>query len=264
MLKKVISCMQENPHEISRKCRKKLVKMHYESGAGHLGGNLSCIDCIAILLNNFYTNNDRFVLSKGHSAGALYIGLWSINKINEEELATFHKSPTKLGGHPPVNTFPDIPFATGSLGHGLSLAAGLALAKKLKNEEDHVYCLTSDGEWQEGSTWEAFIFALHQKLDNLTIIIDKNNLQGFGTTKDVASMDNLEKKLSGFIDPVVINGHDPDEIHTAMALKSKKLKLIIMNTIKGNGIESFQNTMRSHYDPINQDDYEQMLRCIDA
>jgi transketolase len=256
--------MKKNVDTVIKDCRKRLVKMHYEAGVGHLGGNLSCIDFMAVLLSNFYKENDRFVLSKGHSAGALYVGLWSINKISDEYLATFHKSPTKLGGHPPVNTFPDIPFATGSLGHGLSLAAGLALSKKLKNDEGHVYCLTSDGEWQEGSTWEAFIFALHQKLDNLTIIIDKNNLQGFGTTKDVASMDDLEKKLSGFIHPIVINGHAPDEINTAISQKTKTLKLIIMNTIKGNGIESFQNTMRSHYDPINKDDYEQMLRCLDA
>lgn len=235
--------------------------MHYESGVGHLGGNLSCIDLIAVLFNKFYKEHDRFILSKGHSAGALYIGLWSIGKISEEDLKTFHKSPTKLGGHPPVNAFPDIPFATGSLGHGLSLAAGIALAKNLKKEEGHVYCLTSDGEWQEGSTWEAFIFALHHKLRNLTIIIDKNNLQGFGSTKDVASMDDIEKKLSGFIQPTIIDGHNPEEIFNTL---STKPQLIIMNTIKGNSIEKFKDTMQSHYDPLNQKDYELHLESCNA
>ncbi len=256
--------MKKNINLTLKNCRKRLVQMHYESGVGHLGGNLSCIDLIAVWMNNYYQQNHQFILSKGHSAGALYIGLWSIGKITEEELKTFHKSPTKLGGHPPINSFPDIPFATGSLGHGLSLAAGLALAKKLKNDTGHIYCLTSDGEWQEGSIWEAFIFALHHKLNNLTIIIDKNNFQGFGSTKDVASMDDLEKKLSGFIEPILIDGHNPEQIFHALDASCKKTKLIIMNTVKGNGIESFQNTLRSHYDPLNLREYEQILRCFDA
>ena len=246
------------------KCRRKLIDMHYQTKTGHLGGNLSCIDFISLFFQNFYKENDRFILSKGHSAGALYVGLWSIGKLNNQDLMTFHQSPTKLGGHPPVNTFPDIPFATGSLGHGLSLSAGLALAKKIKNEDGHIYCLTSDGEWQEGSTWEAFIFVLHHNLSNLTIIIDKNNFQGFGSTKEVAPMDDLDIKLSGFIKPIIIDGHNAEEIYNALSEESQKPKMIIMNTVKGNGIDKFQDTMHSHYDPINKQDYELMLSSLNA
>jgi transketolase len=140
---------------------------------------------------------DRFVLSKGHSAGAYYVVLWSLGKLSDADLDSFHKDGTRLAGHPPSHGIPEIEFATGSLGHGLSLAAGLALAAKLKGQTHRIYCLTSDGEWQEGSTLEALIFAAHHKLSNLTIMIDQNGLQGFGTTAEVASMDDMSKRLAG-------------------------------------------------------------------
>lgn len=154
--------------------------MHFEARVGHIGGNLSSLDAMLVVFHEFLSDLDSFVLSKGHSAGALYTALWSVGRLTDADLDSFHREGTLLAGHPPASGLPDIPFATGSLGHGLSLAAGTALAWKLQDKSGRVFCLTSDGEWQEGSTWEALIFASHHKLDNLTVLIDHNGLQGFG------------------------------------------------------------------------------------
>ena len=133
--------------------------MHYESQAGHIGGNLSSLDLMLVLHHEILDPDDRFVLSKGHAAGAYYVTLWTLRRLKEEDLRHFHRDGTRLSGHPPASGIDDILFATGSLGHGLSLGAGLALAKRLKAEPGRVFCLTSDGEWNEGSCWEALIFA---------------------------------------------------------------------------------------------------------
>jgi transketolase len=165
-----------------RKARKRLLQMHFESKVGHIGGNLSCLDALMVLYHEVLTPADRFILSKGHSAGALYTALWSVGRLSDDRLKTFHKDGGLLAGHPPAAGIDDILFATGSLGHGLSLAAGAAKALELKGETGMVYCLTSDGEWQEGSTYEAMVFASHHRLSNLKILVDHNQLQGFGTT----------------------------------------------------------------------------------
>lgn len=154
--------------------RKRLLQMHFDSGVGHIGGNLSALDAMLVVFHQYLRAGDQFILSKGHSAGALYVSLWSVGRLKDEELKLFHKDNTLLAGHPPARGIADIPFATGSLGHGLSLAAGTALGMKLKHSNAQVVCLTSDGEWQEGSTWEALIFASHHALSNLTVLVDHN------------------------------------------------------------------------------------------
>ena len=133
--------------------------MHYESRVGHIGGNLSSLDLMLVLHHEVLEPDDQFVLSKGHAAGAYYVTLWTLGKLTGDDLSHFHRDGTRLSGHPPVAGIEDILFATGSLGHGLSLAAGLAKGKELKSEPGRVFCLTSDGEWNEGSCWEALIFA---------------------------------------------------------------------------------------------------------
>jgi transketolase len=240
--------------------QKRLIQMHYESGVGHIGGNLSCLKAVLIVFHEFLNPTDRFILSKGHSAGALYIALWSIRKLVDDDLKLFHKDHTLLAGHPPANGITDIPFATGSLGHGFSLAAGIALAFKLKKEESRVICLTSDGEWQEGSTWEALIFAAHNKLSNLTILVDHNELQGFGSTHDVASMAPLWEKLKGFdIDLVVIDGHNLIQIRSELGVNVGKVKLIILQTSKGHGLSFMENKMEWHYLPLSEDQYKSAM-----
>lgn len=129
---------------VSKKC---LLKMHFNATAGHVGGNLSCFDALAVLFHCWIREQDRFVLSKGHSAGALYVALWGLGKISDDQLATFCKDDSNLPGHPSGTGIPGLMFPTGSLGHGPSLSAGLALAAKKQKSERSVYCLCSDGEW---------------------------------------------------------------------------------------------------------------------
>lgn len=240
--------------------KQRLVRMHFESGVGHLGGNLSCLDAMVLVFHEFLNHGDKFILSKGHSAGALYVSLWSVGYLSDNDLTSFHKDNTVLAGHPPANSIAQIPFATGSLGHGLSLASGVALAFKINKNQSNVICMTSDGEWQEGSTWEALIFAIHNKLINLTILVDHNNLQGFGSTYDVASMSPLQEKLKGFdIDVLTVDGHDLNAIRSVLEKKVERIKVIILETIKGCGVSFMENKMEWHYLPLTQQQYEMAL-----
>jgi transketolase len=201
---------------------RRLLKMYYDAGSGHLGGSLSCLDAMMVLYHAVMTPRDRFLLSKGHAAGALYIALWSKGLLSDEDLNTFGKDDTALPGHPSGRGIPGLLFSTGSLGHGFSLACGLALAGKERGERFRVFCLCSDGEWQEGSCWEALIFAVRHRLDNLTVLVDQNGLQAFGTTDEVASMADLESKIAAFGPfPVSIDGHDLKTIHAVLSAQGK-------------------------------------------
>lgn len=238
--------------------------MHFESGVGHIGGNLSCLDALMTLHHKVLKKDDQFVLSKGHSAGALYITLWSLGKLKDEDLKLFHKEPTKLSGHPAPRWREEIVFATGSLGHGFSLASGLALAKKLRGEKGRVFCLTSDGEWQEGSNWEALIFSMHQKLTSLTVIIDLNGLQGFGTTREVASMDELAGKFRSFGIPVEeVDGHDLSSLEKVLDQRTPGPRIVISRTVKGKGVSFMENKMEWHYLPLNEAQYSQAVQEMD-
>jgi transketolase len=245
--------------------RKRLLQMHYESGIGHIGGNLSCLDAMMLTYHEYIGVEDRFILSKGHSAGALYISLWSLGRISNDSLKTFHKDNTLLAGHPPAAGLKDVSFATGSLGHGLSLAAGTALSFKLKEQNGTVYCLTSDGEWQEGSTWEAIIFAAHHRLNNLTILVDHNKLQGFGSTHEIASMSPLLDKLVGFnLDLYSVDGHDLFAIRAALDKKTERCRVIILETIKGKGVSFMENKMEWHYLPLDDGQYRQAISELET
>jgi transketolase len=242
------------------RARKRLIQMHYESGVGHIGGNLSAIDAMLLVFHEIMNPVDVFILSKGHSAGALYISLWTMGELTDADLNLFHMDETLLGGHPPVKGISSIPFATGSLGHGLSLAAGTALARRLKKDSAKTFCLTSDGEFQEGSTWEAVIFLAHHRLNNLTVLVDHNGLQGFGNTSDIASMAPLEEKLKGFdLEVIVVPGHDLQSIRDALKVQSTKPKFIILQTVKGYGVSFMENRMEWHYLPLKEAQYQAAL-----
>lgn len=233
------------------RARRRLIEMHFSTRTGHLGGNLSCIDAMMVVHHEAMGRNDRFVLSKGHSAGALYVTLWSLGRLSDENLNSFHQDDTLLGGHPPPRGIPDIMFGTGSLGHGLSLAAGLALAARLQRTGRRIFCLTSDGEWQEGSTLEAAIFATHHRLENLVILVDHNGLQGFGSTAEVSSMFPLRDRLSGFdFEFRECDGHDLASIRKALAPAGAKPVIVILNTIKGRGLPDVAGKLESHYLPL--------------
>lgn len=242
--------------EAVRKAKLRLLKMHYESGVGHIGGNLSSLDLLIYLFHRVLGEDDRFVLSKGHAAGSLYVALWSIGKLSDSDLQQFHKEGTKLSGHPASGWIPEIDFSTGSLGHGLSLAAGLGLGKMLMSQSGQIYCLMSDGEWNEGSNWEALIFAAHHKLSNLTFIIDANHLQGFGTTREVANLDSIANKFRSFGVPThEIDGHNLLEISQCFSESKRGLNAIVANTKKGSGISFMENKMEWHYLPMTELQY---------
>jgi transketolase len=250
-----------SPAEINKKRRqcakKRLLQMHHESKVGHIGCNLSCLDILLSLYHDVLSHDDQFVLSKGHAAGALYTTLWSIGRISDDDLTTFHGSPTLLSGHPAPNGLVDIPFATGSLGHGFGLACGLAHSKNLLQLNGRVFCLTSDGEWNEGSTWEAMIYATHRKLSNLTMIVDKNGIQGFGKTSDVADLEPFADRLSAFgVTVIEVNGHDANDLGRALQLIPENGPLIIVaKTIKGHGVSFMENTVDWHYLPLSDQQY---------
>lgn len=245
-----------NWQELCKLSRLRLLRMHYESRVGHIGGNLSCLDLMLALHHGLMEPQDQFVLSKGHSAGAYYITLWTLGKISDDELTSFHKDNTHLSGHPPTSGLPDILFATGSLGHGNSLAAGLALAKCLKKESGRVFCLTSDGEWDEGSTWEALLFACHRRLSNLTIVVDRNGLQGFGTTEEVAALGDLAAKFRTFdVEVMEVNGHDPASVVEALSRPAVRPTILVASTTKGQGVSFMEGRMEWHYLPMSTEQY---------
>lgn len=245
-------------------CYEQLITMHANANVGHLGGNLSCIDGMYAVFAQL-GHRDRFILSKGHSAGALYTVLAAYDILPAELLATFHKDATTLPGHPPANTFDAIPFATGSLGHGLSLAAGFALSQRMRGTAQRTFCLTSDGEWQEGSTWEALLFLCHHQLTNLTILIDANRWQGFGDTTTVASMHDIATKLAAFpIDLIEVNGHQSTEIRAALAQTPTRPRCIVLHTVKGRGLLDMADSLRSHYLPPTPAQVDHALSYLHA
>jgi transketolase len=244
---------------LARAARQRLLRMHFESRIGHLGGNLSALDALLTLHHRIMGPADHFILSKGHAAGALYITLWSLGLLTEEELSTFHAEGTLLAGHPVPGWIEHISLATGSLGHGFPMALGMALARHLNGEAGHVYCLTSDGEWQEGAMWEALIFLAHRKLRNITVFVDLNGLQGFGSTREVASMHDLGKRLEAFGIPVIhVDGHDHQAI--AAAACAHPGSLIVLHTVKGKGVSFMENRMEWHYLPLSSEQYAAALR----
>jgi|SaaInlStandDraft_5_1057022.scaffolds.fasta_scaffold24954_2 transketolase len=239
------------------KTKLRMVRMHYEAKAGHLGSNLSCIDILMILHHFQITENDYFVLSKGHSAGALYSTLWSLGSISDSILKSFSKDGTTLPGHPSGASIPGLLFSTGSLGHGPSLSSGLALSKKIKNESGYIYCLCSDGEMQEGSCWESIIFSVHNQLHNMVLLIDQNGLQGFGSTEEVVSYSDLSSRLKSFNTHVqTVNGHNLKEILLSLNnLRKDRLNIVVFNTVKGKFLHN-EGKVESHYLPLTKNQYK--------
>jgi transketolase len=237
--------------------------MHFEAGTGHIGGNLSALDILLMLYHVALSPSDAFVLSKGHAAGALYVTLWTCGRLSDDDLTTFHRDDTVLSGHPPATGMPDVLFATGSLGHGLGLANGLALAKKLKGEPGRVFCLTSDGEWNEGSCWESLIFARHHDL-SVTVIVDENGLQGFGTTKEVADLHPIAEKLHAFHVPTLeIDGHDLHALADALTRGADGPVAVVARTRKGCGVSFMEHRMEWHYLPLDAAGYAAAIADIE-
>jgi transketolase len=226
-----------------KEAKKRLLQMHYEAGVGHIGGNLSCLE-ILFALAQVMTEQDKLIISKGHAAGAQYVTQWAMQP-DSIDLSTFHRDGTNLAGHLPN---------TGSLGHGLGLAAGFALHKKLWKIPGTVYCLMSDGEWDEGSNWEALRFIYDAELSShIKIIIDCNGYQGFKETPGICSL-GMSLEAYG---PFQCNGHDIDDIVKSLA--HPECIILEADTIKGYGVSFLEDKLESHYDPLTYEQYQQAL-----
>jgi transketolase len=240
--------------------RNRLIRMHRKANAGHLGSSLSCLEVITFIKFALMKAGDELILSKGHAATLLYSVLAEEGLISEEEIESFYLDGTYLAAHPPFNKIRGIPFATGSLGHGLSIAAGMGLAGKLKKSDKKIFCITSDGELNAGSTWEAALFIPHHQLMNVTWFIDRNYLQGFGRTEDILKLDPLDKKLESFGFQVEIaEGHSFPSLQDAISRsRHEKPLAIICNTIKGKDMP-LEDTVDCHYLPLTDPDYQKLI-----
>jgi transketolase len=252
--------------EKSWKIKKRFLEMYQRANAGHIGCSLSCAEILTYLRFGWMEDQDELILSKGHAAAALYSTWAEYGIISEEEILTFYKNGTYLAAHPPAGKIKGIPFATGSLGHGLSIAAGLGMAAKLKKSDKKIFCVTSDGELNEGSIWEAALFIAHHNLQNTFWLIDRNNLQGFGRTEDIMKMNPLDDKLKAFgFEVAEADGHDFLSIDKARQQhKGTKPLAIICHTVKGNAVEYFQDTVGCHYLPMKNDQFQLANDDIDA
>ena len=265
----------KNVKKISAKIRKSILEMAYNarSSAAHIGGALSLADIVSVLF--FYSMNydkknflkperDRFILSKGHACLAYYASLYEKKIINRKELLSFEKSQSFLFGHPVKNKKKGIEFSTGSLGMGLSLGIGLSIALKYKKNSSQVFVIMGDGECNEGSVWESALIAPNLQIDNLTVIIDKNNFQQTGSTDFILKNDNLKSKWESFNwDVYQIDGHNHYQIYnTIKKKKKKKSKLILCNTIKGKGVSFFEGNNDWHHNILSSQLYKNALKEI--
>ena len=256
--------------------RADILKMIHNAKSGHPGGALSCVDMLAVLYKKVlnvpvewdkdinFSKRDRFILSKGHASTALYATLAHLGFFPTNMLMSFRMLGSKLQGHPSSRAgLAGIEVSTGSLGQGLSIGVGLALALRLDKNPAKVFVLLGDGEMQEGSVWESLMNASNQKLDNLVVIVDKNNLQIDGSTCDIKSLEPLDEKLKSFgFEVYSIDGHDYEQIEQTMleAKNSNKLCAIIANTIKGKGVSFMENCAGWHGKAPND---EQLAKALE-
>lgn len=246
--------------------RRRILEMSVSAGHGHVGPALSCADLLTFVRFHWMRGLDRMLLSKGHAAAALYAVLAEAGELAEDELATFARDGTFLAAHPPPNRLASVPFATGSLGHGLALATGLAFGARLDDKDERTFCITSDGELQEGSTWEAALFASHHRLTNLIWLIDRNEIQAFGRTEDVVRLEPLAARLEALgFDVREADGHDFAALAFARAAAERAIRddgrpqAIVCRTIKGHGVARMEGTIDSHYLPLDRDSFERAM-----
>jgi transketolase len=251
---------------ISQSIRRRDLQAVVEAGAGHIGGEMSSIDILTALYFHvmriwpetpLHPERDRFVLSKGHAALALYVTLSKRGFFSESEIGTFLKPMSRLNGHPNCNKVPGVETNTGPLGHGLPVAVGMATAAKLTGATYRTYVMTGDGEMQEGSNWEAICAANQFNLDNLTLIIDHNRFQQGAALKDTIELAPFRPKLEAFGWTVTeIDGNNMEQIVTALKSSFPRPHCIIAHTKKGNGISFMQDRVEWHHKVPNQDQYK--------
>lgn len=262
--------------KIAVQVRKGIIEEVYSAKSGHPGGSLSCADILTVLYFNQMNidekkpddqNRDRLVLSKGHAAPALYSVLAEKGYFDKELLKTFRKIGSNLQGHPDMNKVPGVDMTTGSLGQGISAAVGMAIASKMNKAGCKIYCILGDGEIEEGQVWEALTAASKNKLDNLCVILDNNNLQIDGEIDKVGGMNNITEKFLSFgFNVINIDGHNIssiiDAFTTAKQTKGKPT-VIIAKTIKGKGVSFMENKAEWHGKAPSEEEYNIAIADLD-
>lgn len=252
--------------------RKNVLKIANKSKGPHIGTALSCVDILTQLyfktlnINSFDDENrDIFIMSKGHGAMALYGTLYEKDLLRENEFFSYYKNAGCLPAHLDKNTNKAIEVSSGSLGHGLPQALGFANSKKLKKLDSKVYVLMGDGEAQEGSIWEAAMLAPKMGLDNLTVLIDRNNLQGYGRPSELVSFESLDDKFKSFCWEVFrVDGHNFEQLNKALETETDKPKVIICDTIKGKGVSFMEDELKWHYFIVTDEILNNALNELDG
>ncbi len=255
--------------ELATNIRRHVLEMTYKAQSSHVGSCLSCADILAVLYNEIlvaepknpkWEDRDRFILSKGHACAEVYAVLAERGYFPMGWLDTFYQKDSKLEGHI-SHEVAGVEVATGSLGHGLSIGCGMALAAKRDNKNYRVFVLLSDGDCDEGSTWESAMFASHHKLNNLIVIVDYNRLQAMGYSKDILNLEPLKSKWASFgWWSTVIDGHNHKDIEMAIRLSiGIRPFCIIANTIKGKGVSFMEGKVEWHYKYPNDEELEKAL-----
>ncbi len=256
--------MKQKDLRLIKNIRVNILKLSYKAKSSHIGSSLSIVEILYILYFKVLKKNDRFILSKGHAALGLYCALFEKKILTRKELFSFGDNGTKLMAHA-SHKVKGVEFSTGSLGHGLPVAVGKALYFKSKKLKNKVYVLISDGELNEGSTWESLLFACHHRLNNLIIILDNNKIQSMGHVKNIMRLEPIKKKLLAFGASVFrCNGHNINNIGKIFNIKDRnKPKFIIADTIKGKGVSFMENNNLWHYKNPDENQLDKALKEIE-
>ena len=262
--------------QMAKRMRLKALKMALDAGnnGAHLGPAMSCMEIFAVLYSGVlrfrqseptWQERDRLIVSKAHCVLAYYTALAEVGFIMDEELNSFEKNGTSLAGQPVVDMSMGIEYSGGSLGQALPVGIGIALDAKKKEQQHRVYVLLGDGECDEGSNWEAFLAAAHYRLDNLCVIIDKNQLQYDGKTDDIMNLGDLSGKLKAFgWQAIEVDGHNVEELWDALLVHPDKVPFaVIANTVKGKGVSFMENVREWHHGRLTQAQYQQAVAEIE-
>jgi transketolase len=245
--------------------RRTVLQQAHRAGVGHIGSALSVVEILVALFGRVLrgepgdADRDRFVLSKGHAALALYAVLHAAGRIRREQLQGYCGDGTLLGTHP-EHELGGVDFSSGSLGHGLSIGAGAALAARMQGSSRRAFVLVSDAECNEGSLWEAVMFAGHHRLANLVAVVDANGQQALGYTREVLDLEPLAARFEAFgWEAVEVDGHDVDLLAAALDRDGDRPRVVVARTTFGKGVSYMEGLVKWHYWPMSDADYEQAL-----
>jgi transketolase len=256
-----MSASAERAHD----ARRTVIEAAVAARTAHIGSSLSIVDVLAVLYTDVLTDDDRFLLSKGHAASALYATLAAAGRMDRDEVVRGYCSDGgHLAGHPERGVA-GVEMTGGSLGHGPAIAVGNALADRHDANGRRTFCLVGDGELNEGSIWEALALGGHLGLTDLTLIVDANGLQGLGTTTAVLDLEPLIPKLEAFgWDVTEVDGHDHNALRAALSSSPARPHAVVARTVKGYGVSSMENELMSHYKPLDASQREPVLAELDA